>query len=317
MQLLWQALLHLTQSANAHPGDADYCTLRFGKEPAVAFDAVLPPQSGHRRVQILLNDQARAISDPAVAVVKRQNSFSARVIRGENLKDEEIRLMEHYLPYSLLAFEARKHRRAVAVSHFAQSLDGKIATITGDSKWIGNEANLVHAHRMRALCDGILIGTRTLQYDQPSLTVRKVVGENPRRIVISSSARDFSSLVNSCSDPVMVLGGPERESQPQLEYISLPMEDGQIACDDILSCLYEKGIHSVYIEGGAETTSNFLREKAIDILQLHLSPRIFGSGVSGVSLPEILEVQDAFSFRQFHFQPVGDTFMFVGELNRD
>jgi diaminohydroxyphosphoribosylaminopyrimidine deaminase/5-amino-6-(5-phosphoribosylamino)uracil reductase len=264
---------------------------------------------------VLLNGAAPTLA-AAVALVQTDQLYSILIHQPGTLTGAELSLLQEYLAYCLLPIAAKKKGRAMAISHFAQSLDGKIATNAWDSKWIGNPGNLTHAHRMRALCDGIMIGTRTLQHDQPSLTVRHVSGDNPRRVVISSSARDFSSLFRSAPDPVLVFscGEQDQVSGENLEYQQLPASsDGKISCELILQQLFERGIYSVYIEGGAETTSNFLREEMIDILQLHISPRIFGSGISGIVLPEIIEVQECVSFEKFSFLPVGDTVMFVGE----
>lgn len=91
--------------------------------------------------------------------------------------------------------------------------------------------------------------------------------------------------------------------------------NGHIHGIDILKCLYEQGHDSVYIEGGAVTTSNFLRDRAIDIMQLHVSPQIFGSGISSITLPQIAKVQQAVRFAHSAFYMVGDGCMFVGEMD--
>ena len=101
----------------------------------------------------------------------------------------------------------RRLGRAFAVSHFAQSLDGRIATLAGDSKRIGSPSNLVHAHRMRALSDGVLIGSRTLRRDRPRLTVRHVAGAQPARIVLASSDEGIDALAGIEGGPVYVVGG--------------------------------------------------------------------------------------------------------------
>ena len=84
---------------------------------------------------------------------------------------------------------------------------------------------------------------------------------------------------------------------------------------DILNCLFQQGIKTVYIEGGAITTSNFLNDRAIDILQLHLSPYLFGSGKQGIVLPDIEKIDESIQFQNFSFFTVGDSVMFVGQPN--
>ena len=184
----------------------------------------------------------------------------------------------------------------------------------GDSRWIGNEENLNHAHRMRALCDAILIGKNTLKSDLPKLTVRRVEGRNPKRVVIGSANVDFSSLIECCPDPILVIGkDASKKKNGQLQYQCLEPSGGKIKSMDILHCLYQQGIKTVYIEGGAITTSGFLKDRAIDILQLHFSPFLFGSGKQGVVLPAISEVNESIRFQDFSYFPVGDTVMFVGQ----
>lgn len=252
---------------------------------------------------------------PNSAVLKRINIYSFEICSTGKWTSTDLQLYRDYLAYSLLLWEARRQERAITVSHFAQSLDGRIATATGDSKWIGSEANLIHAHRMRALCEGILIGSGTLKADKPSLTVRLVTGENPQRIVLGSSQNgDFESLKKSCPNVVWAIGKRNEKTENGIKYISLETESpGKTDCEGLLQWLYKKGIQTIYVEGGAQTTSCFLTEGMIDILQLHISPQLFGSGLSGIQLAEIDQVKESVQFTQFDFQRIGESVMFVGE----
>lgn len=313
IESLWKALVQLSSATASTSEPIQYLMIGFGEKESVSLNRILPPSNGLRRLWLGIDQQVTPPDNLDVPLIRSTNLYSIQIQQADTLTHEEKELLHSYLAYCLLPIYAHQQQRAIAVSHFAQSLDGKIATNSGDSKWIGSPENLLHAHRMRALCDGIMIGTRTLANDQPSLTVRHVHGQNPRRIVISSSARDFSSLTDSCGDPVLVLGtGPESQSQ-HLNYKSLPAQNGHISCKQILEYLYQENILSVYVEGGAETTSNFLRDGMLDVMQLHLSPQIFGSGISGISLSPIEEVREAVRFQHFTFLPVGDSYMFVGQ----
>ncbi|MEL6924372.1 MAG: RibD family protein, partial [Bacteroidota bacterium] len=223
--------------------------------------------------------------------------------------------LQYYIPYCLLPIYARRNQRAISIAHFAQSLDGRIATNTGDSRWIGNDQNLIHAHRMRALCNGILVGNNTISADQPKLTVRRVEGKNPVRVVLGSSRGDYTSLFQSCEEPVLLLSSAPIKSNGRVRTFQLESQNGKIKSGKILELLFRQGIYSVYIEGGAITTSNFINDRAVDILQLHFSPLLFGSGKTGVVLPEISEVRKAIQFEDFHYQPIGNTIMFVGQID--
>lgn len=315
IEAYWSGLLKLADKVRQVEGNIDYCFIKFGERTEVHFNRLPFPENGYHLVLIILKPGLNIDHD--LATVFRIEEFHATLVHTRGLPPETDDFLTVYLPYCFLPLRARKLGRAVAISHFAQSLDGRIATRSGDSKWIGNQENLVHAHRMRALCEGILIGANTLNYDQPALTVRLVEGRNPTRIVVCSSDADFSSLYNHSQDEVLIVGTCEDPEIENTRYQRFEAnETGRINCRSLLQFLYEQGIYSIYIEGGAATTSGFLEEKATDVIQLHISPMIFGSGVSAFSLPEISQVEEAVRFEKFVFRPMGDTFMFVGEINQ-
>lgn len=311
----WSGLLKLADKVRHTEGKIDFCFLKFGNPTEVHLNRLPFPENGYHLVMIIVNPALNVDHD--LATVFRLDTFSAKLLHNRGLSNEITDFLSVYLPYCFLPLKAHNLQRAVAISHFAQSLDGRIATRSGDSKWIGNQENLIHAHRMRALCEGILIGGNTLKDDQPSLTVRLVGGKNPRRIVLCSSEADFSSLHEKSDDEVLIVGTCQDPEIPQTQFQHFePREDGRINCQALLQFLYEQGIYSVYIEGGAATTSGFLLENATDVVQLHISPMIFGSGVSSFVLPEIDLVKEAIHFDRFFFRPMGDTYMFVGELKQ-
>lgn len=181
---------------------------------------------------------------------------------------------------------AAEHRRPRTVASFAQSLDGYIATREGDSKWIGNDANRVHSHRLRALHDGILVGCRTLVLDQPQLTVRKVDGDHPLRIVVTRQRQLPEQFISGISRPTLVIK-PADSSDDVTEIdglveicaISKTLEDDYVCPLSILSALAERGIRSLMIEGGGVTVSLFRRFNALDEADIHIAPLLLGAGV--------------------------------------
>jgi diaminohydroxyphosphoribosylaminopyrimidine deaminase/5-amino-6-(5-phosphoribosylamino)uracil reductase len=211
-----------------------------------------------------------------------------------------------YLPYVFLPIASKQLNRAITISHFAQTLDGKIATNSGSSKWIGNSENLLHAHRMRALCEGIMVGRQTMLSDKPKLNVRHCAGENPKKIIVGR---------NNCKEEISGIIGEDfieistqKTGESSKRSISMSSFNGT----EILENLFEKGIHSIYLEGGSKTTSAFLNCSGLDQIQLHISPIVLGSGVSNFSLPEVANISEGVHFSQFKFVPVGDTVMFIG-----
>lgn len=250
----------------------------------------------------------------AAPIFELLDFFKLKYRGAEKYSVEELQFIQLYLPYCFLTHWSRTLGRCIVVTHFAQSLDGKIATTEGDSRWIGNDENLDHAHRMRALCQGIVVGTNTVRNDQPQLTVRRVEGDNPQRIVLGSSAVDLSSLIDCCTDPILVVSNQADYASEQVEMLRVPSDNCRIHSLDLLKILFEKGIYSIYVEGGAMTTSNFLADQAIDVLQLHIAPLIFGSGKQGVVLPQINSVTESQRFTDFDFYHIGDSIMFVGRI---
>ena len=230
------------------------------------------------------------------------------------LNQNELIFLKQYMAYAFLSIQGRERKAAVTVSHFAQTLDGKIATNAGHSQWIGNEANLVHSHRMRALCDAILIGTNTLKNDAPSLTVRKVAGKNPIKIVIGNSAAPCFSSLQKEKEKIIYMTSNTASCCPAIETIFIKSKNKSIDCAEILTQLFQRGIHSIYIEGGGKTAASFLEGNQLDIIQLHIAPMIMGSGISNFRLAEIQTIDESITFKNHTFTPMDNHMMFVGEV---
>lgn len=289
-----------------------YCV--FSPDASGDFFINQAPRGGGPWIWVAFNVTAPLTIGNADTLIRSYDILDYRLEQAGSMPEQQLLLLNQYLPYCFLSHYARLKGRAIAVAHFAQSLDGKIATGIGDSRWIGNEANLEHAHRMRALCDGILIGRNTLKNDRPQLTVRRVEGPNPVRIVIGSRIEDCSSLLKASPDDIILFQKAETDiDKEEVRQILFPEAPAFIPCEGILKKLYEEGINSVLVEGGAKTTSRFLQENLLDILQLHLAPIVLGSGRDSFQLPEIRKIDAAIGFKKFFFQQVANTFMFVGQ----
>lgn len=318
LDALWSSLLTLAEQIARRveePSDEpeiNYCTLQLGETMAVALNKELTPLPGSALIRVVLKEKAAPVTG-TYPVFNILPDLSCHCSLVDELDKDTIDFLQLYLPYCFLPVFAQKLQRAMAIAHFAQTLDGKIAACNGNSKWIGNPENLVHAHRMRALCDGIIVGANTVDTDHPRLTVRHVEGKNPRRIVVCSSERDLTSLFNSHQDPVWMIGTADEAPTAQCQYIKLHKQaNGKISPRKMLEKLYQKGIRSVYVEGGPHTTSHFLTDGALDVVQLHISPLILGSGMPGFALPQVDNISQAVHFESFSFHPIGNTYMFVG-----
>jgi diaminohydroxyphosphoribosylaminopyrimidine deaminase/5-amino-6-(5-phosphoribosylamino)uracil reductase len=283
---------------------------------SVAFDRPLQARSqGHPVVAVLL-DASHPIppASRADAVFAIKGLVGVEAVRPGGLPLPLLLLFRTYLPYAFSSLHAQRLGRAFAVSHFAQSLDGRIATLEGDSKRIGSPSNLVHAHRMRALSGGVLIGSRTLRRDRPKLTVRYVEGRQPARIVLASSAEGLGALADNEGGRILLFGGNGGPAPPGVEVVSIGATNGAIPTAAILKELMERGIRSVYIEGGALTTSRFLGEGNIDVIQVHIAPMILGSGLVSFRLPPVADVASSLRLADHAYTPVDDGMMIVGTI---
>jgi riboflavin-specific deaminase-like protein len=185
----------------------------------------------------------------------------------------------------------------IAVAQIGQSLDGRVATETGHSHYINGPAGLMHLHRLRALVDAVVIGVGTALADNPQLTVRRVTGPHPARVVIDVRGRlpaGAKCLTNDGVRRLVVTGAGAKPPLPSdVEIVEIPKTDGQLAPADILSALAERGMRRVLIEGGADTVSRFLAAKCLDRLHIIVAPIILGSGRNSFSLPPIARVDEA------------------------
>jgi riboflavin-specific deaminase-like protein len=206
----------------------------------------------------------------------------------------------------------------VIVGQIGQSLDGRIATETGHSKYINGPAGLAHLHRLRALMDGVVVGVGTVLADDPQLTVRRVTGPQPARVVIDPKGRLGADARVFAADGVrrLLITGHGTPCAPPsgVEVLALPLVDGQLAPAAILTSLASRGIRRVLIEGGADTVSRFLAAGCLDRLHVVVSPIIVGSGRASVILPEISRIDHALR-PPIRIHLIGDEVLFDCDLS--
>jgi diaminohydroxyphosphoribosylaminopyrimidine deaminase/5-amino-6-(5-phosphoribosylamino)uracil reductase len=194
---------------------------------------------------------------------------------------------------------SEKARAGIVVAHLAQSLDGRIATENGVSRWLSGDEDLLHTHRMRALADAVVVGVNTVLYDDPQLTVRRCPGKHPVRVVIDPERRlDGSQRV--FRDPVartLLLVAEDRVgAEPRVghaEVVAVNRTGNDLDPNSVLRVLAERGLKRIFVEGGGTTVSRFLQAGALDRLQLTIAPVILGSGRPAVSLPQISDLRDS------------------------
>jgi diaminohydroxyphosphoribosylaminopyrimidine deaminase/5-amino-6-(5-phosphoribosylamino)uracil reductase len=183
------------------------------------------------------------------------------------------------------------------IGQIGQSLDGRIATASGHSKYINGPAGITHLHRLRSLVDAVVIGVGTALADDPQLTVRRVAGTHPARIVLDPSGRLPETAKVFAADGVrrllLTAEGTRCAPPTDVEVVTLPVTDGRIAPPSILAALAECGFRRILIEGGAHTVSRFLAAGCLDRLHVTVAPIIFGSGHPGFILPPVERADQA------------------------
>lgn len=175
------------------------------------------------------------------------------------------------------------------LGRIAQSLDGRIATISGASRWISGREDIVHTHRLRALSDAIIVGAGTVRADDPRLTTREVDGPSPVRVIVDTNRRlcgkfnvfhDGHPTLLLCAEDAVCPGGTGAA-----EIVRLPRDGDGLDVGCILALLAQRGLRRIFVEGGGITVSRFLAAGALDRLHVTIAPLLLGSGIPAFTLP--------------------------------
>jgi riboflavin-specific deaminase-like protein len=206
----------------------------------------------------------------------------------------------------------------MVVGQIGQSLDGRIATESGHSKYINGPAGLTHLHRLRALVDAVVIGVGTAIADDPQLTVRRVAGRQPARVIIDPSGRLGNKAKVFVEDGVrrILITAEGKSAVPVqgVELLHLPSADGHLSPAAILAALGARGLSRILIEGGADTVSRFLAAGCLDRLHVIVAPIILGAGRPGIALPPVERADQAMRV-PMHAHQIEDEVLFDCDLS--
>jgi len=208
----------------------------------------------------------------------------------------------------------------------AASLDGKIATFTGDSKWIGSESQRKLAHKLRNKVDAIMVGIETVLRDDPELTVR--LGNKPKHqpipIILDSKLRIplNSRLLRNHKSPLIITTSRSIHKKiSELERIGARIlivdkdENGQIDLTHLLRQLRDLELTSILIEGGAKVAASALRKRIVDKIIFFYAPKIIGEeGISMLGKLGTSKVTDAVHIKRIKVKSFGDEIVLEGYL---
>jgi riboflavin-specific deaminase-like protein len=203
-------------------------------------------------------------------------------------------LLELYLPVSSASAEA-----PITIAHLGQSLDGFIATPSGDSAFVTGPENILHLHRLRALCDAVIVGASTVHADNPRLTTRLVAGSNPVRVVLDPACRlpathsvfsdHEATTLRVCAAEGLGELAPLATAEQRLK---VPTDRDGLDLRELLRQLHARGHYRVLIEGGGVTVSSFLHAGLLDRLHIAIAAVLIGDGRPAVRLPPRVRLQD-------------------------
>jgi len=207
---------------------------------------------------------------------------------------------------------------------FAQSLDGRIATATGDSKWITGEAARRFAHQLRSEHDAILVGIGTVLADDPQLTVRLIEGRDPLRVVVDTNLRTPLTarvLANGAAAGTLIVCAESAhrarvEAVQELggEVLRLAANETGIDIGELLEALGRRGITSVLVEGGRQMITSFLSARAVDRVIAIVAPKIIGKGIESIGDLGIIHISDALTFASVSTLRLGADIVFDARL---
>ena len=218
-----------------------------------------------------------------------------------------------------------KHMPFVAMK-YAMTMDGKIATATGDSKWISCEAARCFAHKLRLTYDAILVGTNTVKLDNPELTCRMVKGRSPVRVILSNSLDfqvDSKVFLNDGVRTILATTSKNQElaaqfiTQPNVELLIVAADaNGYPEPGSLLQKLAQKNVTSLLVEGGSEIHAAFLQAGLVDKVYAVIAPKLIGGQKSKAPIGELgIELmRDSINLQEIHFEQLGSDLLLTGYI---
>ncbi len=221
-----------------------------------------------------------------------------------------------------------QNKKPYVVLKTAMTLDGKIASHTGDSRWVSNTDSRKRVHELRNELSAIMIGVDTVIVDDPILTTRleDKEGRNPVRIVVDSKARIplNSKILNSCDQAKTILAVTEEVKAEKLKEIEdlgnvvlkVKSSNGRVDLQNLMLKLGEKGIDGVLLEGGATLNFSALQAGVVDEVMSFIAPKFIGgaNGKTPVGGQGIEKMRDAIELENIEMNQLGNDLMLTGKI---
>jgi 3,4-dihydroxy 2-butanone 4-phosphate synthase/GTP cyclohydrolase II len=234
--------------------------------------------------------------------------------------------LEEAVDVSALLGDVREHSwRPFVALKYAQTLDGRIASRTGDSKWISGREERRISHALRATSDAVLVGVGTVVADDPLLTVRMVPGASPLRIVLDSTLRvppearilDDDARTMVISTDAACDSGRSALRDRGVAVHTVGAHPAGVDAAAALELLRRLGVRSVLVEGGARVLTSFLRARLADRVIVGIAPTILGAGTDAVGDLDIASVTHGLRITNRSVYRAGDDLMLAGDLWAD
>lgn len=264
-------------------------------------------RAGIKKVIYSIKDPFSSVGGRGIRILT-ENGIKAV---GGVFEKEARELNEVYLKYIITG-------RPFVVLKTAQTLDGRIATGSGDSKWISCEESLAFAHKLRARYDAVAIGSGTARADNPSLNVRYATGDDPMRIVITSSD-NLSPQLNLFSDShfknsVVATTREVISKGVYRKVMTWPVRKGKNGLDleNFLERAAKHEIASILFEGGGRLGTSLIKQRLVDKYYLVIAPIIVGKGIDTIGDLGIGNISQAIKFDKTGFRKIGTDILFWG-----
>jgi diaminohydroxyphosphoribosylaminopyrimidine deaminase/5-amino-6-(5-phosphoribosylamino)uracil reductase len=294
------ATMYITLESCCHRGKTPPCT-----------DAIR--KSGITRVIVAAEDPFQEVAGQGMATLRAAGvhvTCGLLSTRSQALNAPYLRLVQKSRPW--------------VIAKWAMTLDGKLATRERNSQWISNAASREIVHRLRGRMDAIVVGSGTVETDDPLLTARPAGPRIATRVVLDSPANlaAESQLVRTASDvPVLVVAGPHATEQAQQRLrdagceIFQTTEDHRL--DEVLNELGRRQFTNILVEGGSRILGSFFAARAVDEVHVFVAPKLVGGAeaLSPVAGHGISDMASAIGFSSSNIEIVGDNVYISGRLD--